>query len=148
EIPNLGRALQDMKTCKQAGSKVKGGRFNKRVVTGLRVTDHHGVVITDKMPSALSAKEDAVEDVIALRLLEAITQACIKEITDVALQVLHYDFMAKGCKIIEPGWRSIKGGFSDDDTEPIQDIPELKKDDQLKIKEAAVLEKQTKPPVL
>ena len=55
---------------------------------------------------------------------------------------------AKGCKITEPGWRSIKGSFADDDTEPLQDLPELKKGDELKIKEASVLEKKTKPPVL
>ena len=148
EIPNLVRALQDRETCKQAVAKLKWGRFNKRIVNDLRVTDHHGLLITDKIPSALNAKENSVYDMIAFRLLEALSQACIKEITDVGLQVLHYDFMAKGCKVIEVGWRSIKGSFSDDDTEPVQDLPELKKGDELKIKEASVLEKKTKPPVL
>lgn len=148
EIPNLVRALQDRETSKQAVSKMKWGRFNKRIVNDLRVTDHHGLLVTDKIPSALNAKENAVYDMIAFRLLEALSQACIKEITDVALQSLHYDFTTKGCKIIEPGWRSIKGNFSDDDTEPVQDLPELNKGDELKIKEASVLEKKTKPPVL
>ncbi|GAB3422104.1 type IA DNA topoisomerase [Niabella aquatica] len=148
EIPTLVRALQDRETCKQAVSKVKWGRFNKRIVNDLRVTDHHGLLITDKIPSALTAKENAVYDMIAFRLLEAISQACIKEITDVGLQVLHYDFTAKGCKVMEAGWRSVKGCFSDDDTEPVQDLPELKKGDELKIKGASVLEKKTKPPVL
>ncbi|MGJ1484217.1 type IA DNA topoisomerase [Sphingobacterium multivorum] len=148
EIPNLVRALQDRETCKQAVSKVKWGRFNKRIVNDLRVTDHHGLLITDKIPSALNAKENAVYDMIALRLLEAISQACIKEITDVGVQVLHYDFAAKGCKVTEPGWRAIRGSFSDDDTEPVQDLPELKKGDDLKVREAVVLEKKTKPPVL
>lgn len=148
EIPNLVRALQDRETCKQAVSKMKWGRFNKRIVNDLRVTDHHGLLITDKIPSALNAKENAVYDMIVFRLLETLSQACIKEITDVGLQVLHYDFTAKGCKIIEAGWRSIKGSFSDDDSEPVQDLPELKNGDELKIKEATVLEKETKPPVL
>ena len=148
EIPNLVRALQDRENCKQAITKMKWGRFNKRIVNDLRVTDHHGLLITDKIPSALNAKENSVYDMIAFRLLEALSQACIKEITDVALQSLHYDFTTKGCKIIEPGWRSIKGNFSDDDTEPVQDLPELKIGDELKIKEASVLEKKTKPPVL
>src|SRR5690606_40327113 len=71
-----------------------------------------------------------------------------KEITDVSLEVSHYDFMLKGCKVLEAGWRSIKGNFTDDDTEPIQDLPELKKGDELKIKEATILEKKTKPPIL
>ena len=148
EIPNLVRALQDRESCKQAITKMKWGRFNKRIVNDLRVTDHHGLLITDKIPSALNAKENSVYDMIAFRLLEALSQACIKEITDVALQSLHYDFTTKGCKIIEPGWRSIKGNFSDDDTEPVQDLPELNKGDELKIKEASVLEKKTKPPGL
>ena len=148
EIPNLVRALQDKETYKQAVSKMKWGRFNKRIVNDLRVTDHHGLLITDKIPSALNAKENAVYDMIAFQLLEALSQACIKEITDVSLQVLHYDFTAKGCKITEAGWRSIKGSFSDDDTEYVQDLPELKKGDELKIKEVTVLEKETKPPVL
>ncbi len=148
EIPNLVRALQDKESCKQAVNKMKWGRFNKRIVNDLRVTDHHGLLITDKIPSALSATENAVYDMIAFRLLEALSQSCIKEITDVSLQVLHYDFATKGCKIIEAGWRGIKGSFSDDDTESVQDLPELKKGDELKIKEACVLEKKTKPPVL
>ena len=148
EIPNLVRALQDRETCKQAVAKLKWGRFNKRIVNDLRVTDHHGLLITDKIPSALNAKENSVYDMIAFRLLEALSQACIKEITDVGLQALHYDFTVKGCKVIEAGWRSIKGSFSDDDTEPVQDLPEIKKGDELKIKEASVLEKKTKPPVL
>ncbi len=148
EIPNLVRALQDKETCKQAVSKTKLGRLNKRIVNDLRVTDHHGLLITDKIPSALNAKENAVYDMIAFRLLEALSQSCIKEITNVELQVLHCDFIAKGSKVIEAGWRSIKGSFSDNDTETLQDLPELKKGDELKIKEAIVLEKETIPPIL
>ncbi|SCY75981.1 DNA topoisomerase-3 [Flavobacterium anhuiense] len=148
EIPNLVRALQDKEICKQAITQVKCDRYNKRIVNNLRVTDHHGLLTTDKIPSALNAKENAVYDMIAFRLLEAISQVCIKEITDVDLQVFHYDFTIKGSKIIELGWRSIKGNFSEDDTEPLQDLPQLKKGDEIKIKEAILLEKQTKAPVL
>jgi DNA topoisomerase-3 len=147
EIPNLVRALQDKENCKPAISKMKWGRFNKRIVNDLHVSDHHGLLITDKIPSALNPKENAVYDMIVFRLLEAISQPCIKELTDVSLQVLHYDFTTKGCKIIEAGWRSIKGSFYDD-TEPVLDLPELKKGNDLKIKEGSVLEKKTKPPVL
>lgn len=148
EIPGLVRALQDREACKQAITKLNWVRFNKRIVNDLRVTDHHGLLTTEKIPSALNAKENAIYDMIAFRLLEAISGACVKEITDVALQALHYDFTTKGCKIIEPGWRSIKGSFTDDDTEALEDLPELEKADELKIKEAFAIEKKTKPPVL
>lgn len=148
DIPNLVRALQDKETCKQAITKVKWGQFNKRIVNDLRVTDHHGLLITEKTPSALSIRESAIYEMIALRLLEAISEPCIKEITDVNLETLQYDFSVKGCKILEPGWRSIKGNFSDEGTETIIDLPELKKGDELKIKEVVILEKTTKAPVL
>lgn len=148
EIPNLIRALQERETYKQAVTNVKMGSLNKRIVNELRVTDHHGLLITDKIPSALSAKENAVYNMIAFRLLEAISQACTKEITNITLQALHYEFTVKGCKILESGWRSIKGSFSDDDNEPLLELPELKKDSELKINLAAILEKKTKPPVL
>ncbi|MFH6961687.1 DNA topoisomerase 3 [Flavobacterium plurextorum] len=148
EIPSLVRALQDRDSCRQAISKMKLGRLGRRIVNDLRVTDHHGLLITDKIPSVLSAKENSIYDMIALRLLESISETCVKEITDVDLQALHSNFSAKGCKVVEAGWRSIKGSFTEDNTEPLQDLPELKKGDELKIREAAVLEKKTKPPVL
>ena len=147
EIPSLVRALQKRENFKQAISQIKWGRFNKRIVNDLRVTDHHGLLITDKIPSALNAKENAVYNMIAFRLLEAISEPCVKELTDIDLQVLHYDFTAKGSRIIEAGWRSIKGSFTND-TEPLLDLPELKKGDDLKIKELCILEKKTKPPFL
>ncbi|MFT3945613.1 MAG: DNA topoisomerase 3 [Agriterribacter sp.] len=148
EIPALVRSLQARASCKEAVAKMKWGRFNKRIVNDLKVTDHHGLLITETIPSKMSLHEEAIYDMIALRLLEALSQACIKEITDVTLQALHYDFVMKGTKIIEAGWRGIKKNFKEDDSEPEQELPELKTGDELKIKSAGVLEKKTKPPVL
>jgi len=148
EIPALIRAMDARPSCKEALAKVKWGRFNKRIVNDVKVTDHHGLLITEKIPSALPAKEDAIYDMIALRLLEAVSHACSKEIIDITLQALHYDFSLKGCKILEAGWRAIKGNFTEEDMEPVLELPELKVGDELKIKSAEVLEKKTKPPVL
>ncbi|MDV4116312.1 type IA DNA topoisomerase [Elizabethkingia anophelis] len=148
EIPALVRSLETRASCKEAVGKLKWGRFNKRIVNDVKVTDHHGLLITETIPSALPSNEEAVYDMIALRLLEALSQACTKEITDVTLQALHYDFAMKGSKIIEAGWRGIKRSFNDEDSEPVQELPELKAGDELKIKSTEVLEKKTKPPVL
>lgn len=148
EIPALVRNLEARASCKKAVGKVKWGRFNKRIVNDVKVTDHHGLLITEKIPSELSAHENVIYDMIAHRLLEALSPACTKEITDIGLQALHYDFTLKGCKVTEAGWRGIKEKFLDEDSEPVQELPELKVGDELKIKEASVLEKKTKPPVL
>lgn len=148
EVSKLIWILEDMEKFKGVVAKMKIGRLNKRIVNDLKVTDHHGLLITGKVPSALSAKEKAIYEMIAYRLLEAVSPVCIKEITDVVFQVIHYDFELKGIKFIDAGWRAIKGSFSDEEKDPIQDLPELKIDDEVKIKAARVLEKKTKPPAL
>ena len=148
EIPNLLKALEHHSSFKDVVSKVKWGRLNNHIVNNLKVTDHHGLLITDKIPSALSAKENAIYEMIAFRLLEAVSQACSKEITNAILQVLHHDFTMKGWKVIKPGWRAIRCNFSDDNEDTVQDLPELQNNDELKIKNVAILEKKTKAPVL
>ncbi|UPZ16231.1 type IA DNA topoisomerase [Flavobacterium humidisoli] len=148
DIPNLVRALETRDSFKEAFTRIKWGRLNKRIVNDLKVNDHHGLLITEKNPSALSAKENAIYDMIALRLLEAVSEASIKEITEITLQVLHYDFSLKGSKVMQAGWRAIKGSFFDEESEHIQELPALKVGDEIKIQEAVVLEKKTKPPVL
>src|SRR5690625_4191720 len=80
EIPNLVRALADKQSIKPAVDKIKWSQFNKRIVNDLKVTDHHGLLITEKIPSALNVKENLIYDMIAFRLLESLSQACIKEI--------------------------------------------------------------------
>jgi len=148
EIPNLLKALEHHSSFKDGVSKVKWGRLNNRIVNDLKVTDHHGLLITDKIPSALSAKENTIYEMIAFRLLETVSQACSKEITNVVLQVLHHDFIMKGCNVIEPGWRAIRGNFSEDKEDTVQDLPKLQNNDELKSKNVAILEKKTKAPVL
>lgn len=146
EIPGLVRALDAVEKFRSATAKLKWGQFNKRIVNEVKVTDHHGLLITEKIPSALPAKENLIYELIAFRLLEAIGQPCKKEITDITMQVWHHEFASKGCKILEPGWRAIKGNFSDEETEVLQPLPEIRAGDELKIKGAQVVEKKTKPP--
>jgi DNA topoisomerase-3 len=145
EIPNLVRSLWDREPFKKSVGTMKWNCFNKRIVNDLRVTDHHGLLITGKIPSALSAKEKAVYNMIAFRLLESLCDVCIKEVRNLKLQILHYDFIARGCKVIQAGWRSIKGDFSGDETEVIQELPDFKVNDELNIKEASLVEKKTGP---
>ncbi|MCK8142553.1 DNA topoisomerase [Flavobacterium sp. I-SCBP12n] len=148
EVSKLIWILEETDKFKGVVAKMKIGRLHKRIVNDLKVTDHHGLLITDKIPSALSAKEKAIYEMIAYRLLEAVSPVCIKEITNVVFQVIHYEFELKGIKIIDAGWRAIKGSFSDEEKDPLQDLPNLKIGDEVKIKSARVLEKKTTPPAL
>ncbi|HFK5564955.1 DNA topoisomerase III [Elizabethkingia anophelis] len=146
EIPNLVRSLREREMLEKAVASMKWNGFNKRIVNDLR--DHHGLLITGKIPSALSVKENAVYDMIAFRMLESLCEICIKEVCDLKLEVLHHDFTARGCKVIQAGWRMIKGDFSGDETSVIQELPELRVNDEIKIKEAVIAGKKTQPPKL
>lgn len=150
EIPDLVRSLENREGYKERINNVKWGRFNKRIVNDLKVTDHHALLITEKIPSALSTNENAIYDMIALRLLEAICYQCTKEITDIKLESLHYEFNLKGSRVIDPGWRAIKNHYQDDENEEevLMDFPILKEGDSLNIKEVGILEKKTRPPAL
>ncbi|QBA19693.1 type IA DNA topoisomerase [Chryseobacterium indologenes] len=157
EIPELVRILNSSDQFKSAVSTLKFGNFNKRIVNDLKVTDHHGLLITTKVPSALTVAEKSIYDMIAYRLLESLSHACTKQVSQIMIKVHHYEFQIKGSKILNPGWRAIKGILSDNDNtndiasgahEILAELPELQTGDELKISKTDVLEKTTRPPSL
>ena len=163
EIPELVRILNTTDQFKPAISTLKFGNFNKRMVNDLNVTDHHGLLITTKIPSALTATEKAIYDMIANRLLESLSEHCSKQVSHITIKVYHYEFNIKGSKILTKGWRAIKGILSDhndnnknnDSTsnnhnveETLIDLPELKIGDELKIAQTDLKEKTTQAPKL
>ncbi|MEL1243864.1 DNA topoisomerase [Flavobacterium sp. DGU11] len=147
EIPGLIRGLQHDQELGKHISKIKFGRLNKHIVNEGKVTDHHGLLITEKLPSALSVKEAIIYKMIALRLLESVSEACTKAISRITLQVLHYDFGLTAAEVLEPGWRSIQIAFDESAIEE-RNIPELKEGDQVSIIASAIKQKQTAGPQL
>ncbi|WP_159476406.1 type IA DNA topoisomerase [Chryseobacterium sp. 18068] len=163
EIPELVRILNTVDQFKPAISTLKFGNFNKRMVNDLKVTDHHGLLITTKIPSALTATEKAIYNMIAYRLLESLSEHCSKQVSQITIKVHHYEFSIKGSKILTKGWRAIKGILSDHNDnnknndsnsnnhiveEALIELPELKIGDELKISQAELQEKITQPPKL
>lgn len=148
EIPNLIVALGDHAVFKEKVEKIRWERYNKHIVNDVKVTDHHGILITEHIPTMLSAHESTLYDMVASRLLEAISPACHREITAVVFSVLHYDFLVKAIKITSPGWKLINGNFHDEGEEMIFELPNLDKYNELKIADVKLLAKKTKPPAL
>lgn len=153
EIPELVRILNTNDQFKSAISTLKFGNFNKRIVNDVKVTDHHGLLITTKVPSAISATEKAIYEMIAYRLLESLSHACTKQISHIIAKVHHYEFQIKGSIILEKGWRAIKGILSDNENsnnknEALTELPEFKIGNELKISKTELLEKVTQPPKL
>lgn len=160
EITELVRTLNIIDQFKPAIETLKFGNFNKRIVNDLKVTDHHGLLPTTKMPSALTASEKAVYDMIVYRLLESLSEHCLKQVTHITIKVHHYEFSIKGTKILTKGWRAVKGILSDNNNgnniidhnnpiaEKLIELPEFKVGDEFKISQAELQERITKPPKL
>lgn len=171
EIPELIRILNQTNSFKPAILTLKFGNFNKRIVNDLKVTDHHGLLPTTKIPSALTASEKAIYDMIVYRLLESLSEHCSKQLTHITIKVHHYEFSIKGSKILHKGWRAIKGLLSDEAStnqdsnsndksstsksynnnsqeSNLIELPEFKKGNELKISSANLQEKLTSPPKL
>lgn len=160
EIPELVRILNSVDQFKSAVSTLKFGSFNKHMVNDLKVTDHHGLLITTKLPSALNATEKAIYDMIAYRLLESLSEHCSKEVSHITIKVHHYEFIIKGSKVLNKGWRAIKGILSENESSKYDDInsnnleetlielPEFKVADELKISQAKLQKKITRAPKL
>ncbi|WDO12342.1 DNA topoisomerase [Flavobacterium sp. WW92] len=147
EVPALIRLLAERLSCRTAASKANPSRLNRRIVDDLKVTDHHGLLITEKIPTALSARENAMYDMIAMRLLESLAEPCHKEMQNIQLEVGHHDFTIRGAKVLQPGWRALSGSLSES-TEELQSLPTFKEGDEIKISSVQVLDKKTVPPAL
>lgn len=105
-------------------------------------------MITENIPTRLNADEDALYDMIARRVLEAVSPTCHKEITDVKFGILHYDFNLKVVKIVSAGWKVVNGDFDEEGDDLVTDFPDLQVGIQVKIDSLEVLPKKTKPPKL
>lgn len=114
DIPELIRLLNQIDTFRPAISNLKFGNFNKRIVNSQMVKDHHGILPTTTIPSALTAIEKAVYDMIFYRLLESLSEHCSKKISHITLKANHFEFNVTGSIVVNKGWRAIRGILSNE----------------------------------
>lgn len=146
EIPILLDVLLAYPHLKEYAKALKISNLNKRSVNSLKVTDQHALLITDNIASGLSAREDAVYNMIASRMIESLSEACEKEVIHITGIVSGHKFTAHGTDIVKAGWRTVRGFFDSEKPEEAgQSLPYLEKGDTLEIDSALLLEKKTKP---
>lgn len=146
-VPELIRGLEADPAFSKVLPQLKYARLNKHIVNEGKVTDHHGLLVTEKVPSALSAKEMTIYHMIAFRLLEVVSEACVREVTKIELQVLQYRFKATSVTVMDAGWCAIQGKLEHlDDAE--MEVPEIKVDDVILVNGVSLLEKQKRSPAL
>ena len=127
------------------------------VINDKKVTDHHAVIptcnIRDADLSALPVGEKAVLELVAVRLLCAVTEPYTYAETSIVMECAGAEFTAKGRTVKNPGWRELDTAYRSNmkNSEPDKDsedkaLPELEEGQSLSVSKAAVKEGKTSPP--
>ena len=106
-----------------------------QVVNNAKVSDHHAIIPTQAMPkadiSALPATERNILNMIAVRLISAVSDRHIHAETMVTVECNGEVFTAKGKTVIHEGWKVIEQAFANsvgkqkkDEDKPLPDIDE------------------------
>lgn len=121
------------------------GELNRRSVDGKKVTDHHALLITGHTPAGLAADHAKIYDMIAGRMVEAFSPACLKEITSVRMECAGIPFEVRGTVVTSAGWRKVWGEPEERTEEDAAALPDLAEGDMLAVRGCDLQEKQTRP---
>ena len=98
----------------------------RRVFDDQKVSDHHAIVPTGRVPQALGEDERRVFDAIATRLVQVFLPDCEEDVTVVLASADAVPFRARGTRVVQTGWSALepksrkrgkKGGEDADDGE-------------------------------
>ena len=141
-------ALRKLKTEKQeeiTGLDLDNLSFNTRIVNDKKVTDHHAIIPTGKVPRDLSTPSSNVFNAVLTRLIAVFYPKCIKEITTVEAASNSVSFEAKGTRVVDPGWTVLYPTQNNKDSSENQELPKFVKGEQGD-HEPFVKSGKTKPP--
>lgn len=146
EIPGLIAKLATYNTFSAYAGRCYDMDLNIRSVDSKKVTDHHALLITGRIPESIGYDERKIYDMIAGRILEAFSRKCVKDNTVVTLCCQDTLYTAKGSVTIITGWREVLAGNKDAKEESKdKELPILTIGQELHIDQVQLLEKLTKP---
>lgn len=125
-----------------------------QVINNKKVSDHHAIIPTQSMANAdlqeLPAGERAVLQLIAVRLLVAVSKSYYYAETIMELTCADAVFTAKGKAVREEGWKGIEAMFRPErkskEEKEVKNLPVVSKDDVLTIENVEIKEGKTSPP--
>ncbi|MDR2094657.1 MAG: topoisomerase C-terminal repeat-containing protein [Treponema sp.] len=109
--------------------------------------DHHALLLLKTIPEAAAEEEKNIFNLVLHNMTNVVKDPYVYEAITVTHTRDDLTFMAKGIKVINPGWKD--GGADDgedEEEEQAQALPDLRKDDTVVIKDAAVTQHERKPP--
>ena len=126
-----------------------------QVINDKKVSDHHAVIPTANLNenalAGLPAGERAVLELVALRLLCAVSQPHEYTETAVTLECAGHSFSAKGRTVMNPGWRALmeahySGKGENETSDAAKALPPVDERQTFTVHSAAVKEGKTTPP--
>ena len=107
QVPRILGDLRAMKPAEIGKLDLEALRFTGRIINDAKVSDHHAIIPTGKVPGVLAPALHKVFDACVTRLIAAFYPACIKDVTTVAGESSGVPFRAKGVRVLEPGWTAL-----------------------------------------
>jgi DNA topoisomerase III len=129
--------------------RLEGGRpLGKAYVDNAKLTDHHAILPTGKRPLAnLPETARRVFDLVVARFVAIFLPDEQVEETRVILDIGSADFIARGTRVLEPGWKRVEPGqhaSEEGDEEGV--LPPLPPGETVHVTDLEVVEKETQPP--
>lgn len=110
-IPNLIALMGkcDRDSFRAAAKDLSGKKLCTRSVDASKVTDHHALLPTEVVPTALSGNEKKVWELVAGRMLEAFGEDSVSKRTTVELECSNIPFRVTGSVPVKAGWKAVFG---------------------------------------
>lgn len=143
QIPSLIALLKQHPRFARHAENLCNRTLNRHCVDDSKMTDHHGLIITENFPQNLSLDEQNIYSMIAGRMLEAFSGKCLKETLSVQADCNGVSFGIKGCQIKVPGWRDIYNELGEKEEGSL--LPEFKEGETLPVLGIDTLARKTKP---
>lgn len=133
------------------GSKIIAGgiKGNRSFVDNAKVSDHHAIIPTEEkvIYSNLSDNEKKIYNLVVKRFLAVLSPAYEYEQTTIKAKIDKEEFIAKGKRIINLGWKEIYSKEDlDEDSEEDQTLPKINRGDKLKVERIRETSGKTNPP--
>ncbi len=132
------------------GSKIIAGgiKGNRSFVDNAKVSDHHAIIPTEEkvIYSNLSDNEKKIYNLVVKRFLAVLSPAYEYEQTTIKAKIDKEEFIAKGKRIINLGWKEIYSKEDlDEDSEEDQTLPKINRGDKLKVERIRETSGKTNP---
>ncbi len=107
KIPGILKNLEKRWSKEASPLTEKPLPFSSRMINDKKVSDHHAIIPTGRLPFQLPQDQERIFEAVALRLIAGFYPSCEKDVTTVEGTSSKVKFSAKGVIIVNPGWTAL-----------------------------------------